>query len=187
MREGGRVMAISEPMNDGLNEQIGHAFAGAIQNWTISAYFISEGLPQLATHFARLADGERAHALHMAQHVVDAGGRLAIPEIPAPVSQFASPEAAVTFALGQERGISKQMEGLLDLAVEQGDHRTRAVLDDLLREHLRHVEALRVLSRLIERGGDSGLITIETLLGSGALHELGSILQSRHSPAPEPA
>ncbi len=180
-------MALSEPMNIALNEQIGHAFAGAIQNWTISAYFISEGLPQLATHFARLADGERAHALRMAQHVVDAGGRLAIPEIPAPVSQFASPDAAVTFALGQERGISKQMEGLLDLAVEQGDHRTRAVLDDLLREHLRHIEELRVLSRLIERGGESGLVAIEALLSAGGLQELGGILQSRHASPPEPA
>ncbi|MER3486624.1 MAG: hypothetical protein C4345_12315, partial [Chloroflexota bacterium] len=166
-------MAISEPMNDGLNEQIGHAFAGAIQNWTISAYLISEGLPQLATHFARLADGERGHALRLAQHVVDAGGQLAIPAIPAPVSHFASPEAAVIFALGQERGVSKQMEGLLDLAVEQGDHRTRAVIDDLLREHLRHVENLRVLARLIERGGDSGLVAIEALLSAGGLPELG--------------
>lgn len=180
-------MAISEPMNDALNEQVGHAFASAIQNWTISAYFISEGLPQLATHFARLADGERAHALRMAQHVVDAGGRLAIPEIPAPVSQFASADAAVTFALGQERGISKQIEGLLDLAMEQGDHRTRAVLDDLLREHLRHVEELRVLCRMIERGGDSGLVAIESLLSAGGLHELGSIMQSRQPPVHEPA
>jgi ferritin len=179
-------MAISEPMNDGLNEQIGHTFAGAIQNWTISAYLISEGLPQLATHFARLADGERGHALRLAQHVVDAGGQLAIPAIPAPVSHFASPEAAVIFALGQERGVSKQMEGLLDLAVEQGDHRTRAVIDDLLREHLRHVEGLRVLARLMERGGDSGLVAIEALLSTGGLQELGGILQSRQAPVHEP-
>jgi hypothetical protein len=40
---------------------------------------------------------------------------------------------------------------------------------------------------MIERGGDSGLVAIESLLSAGGLHELGSIMQSRQPPVHEPA
>src|SRR5215213_9929506 len=53
-------MLISAEMKAALTVQIGHEFAAMLQYVTIATYFESEGLPQLAQHFYRQAEEERA-------------------------------------------------------------------------------------------------------------------------------
>ena len=66
-----------------LTEQIGHEFAAMLQYVTIATYFESEGLPRLAQHFYRQAEEEREHAMRFVRYVVETGGEVTIPAIPA--------------------------------------------------------------------------------------------------------
>ena len=60
-----------------------------------AAYFAADALPQLAQHFFKQADEEDEHALRFINYVVDVGGRVVIPAIDAPRSQFHSAEEAI--------------------------------------------------------------------------------------------
>ncbi len=83
-------MLFSTQMNEAINEQVGQEFAAMLQYVAIATYFDGEALPMLARHFYRQAEEEREHAMRFVRYVVDAGGQVAIPAIPAVKSGFAS-------------------------------------------------------------------------------------------------
>ncbi len=86
---------------------------------------INERLPELAKHFYRQAEEERDHAMRFVKYVVDAGGKMAIPAIPAPKSAFASAEEAVRNSLEWEVTVTKRINALVDLAIQETDHTTQ--------------------------------------------------------------
>ena len=99
-------MLISQEMNAALNKQIGNEFGASIQYVAIAAYFDSDSLPELAAHFYRQAEEERMHAMRFVKYVLDAGGQVEIPEVPASKSSFSSAGDAVNFALDGEINIT---------------------------------------------------------------------------------
>jgi ferritin len=84
-------MLFSEKMNAAINEQIGREFAASLEYLSIASCFASEGLTELAKHFYRQAEEERDHAMRSVKYVVDAGGKVAIPAIPAPRARLRAP------------------------------------------------------------------------------------------------
>ena len=111
-------MLISDQMNAALNEQLGHEFGAELQYVSIATYFDGDGLPELAQHFYRQAEEERMHAMRFVNYVVDAGGKVLIPAIPAPKSGFASAEAAVKLSVDWEVTVTRQINALVDLAAK---------------------------------------------------------------------
>src|SRR5579871_4681718 len=135
-------MLISTKMNAALNEQIGNEFNASLQYVATAAYFDPEGLPELAAHFYRQAEEERAHAMRIVKYVVDAGGRIEIPAIAAHPSSFASAEQAVQTALDGEIAVTGQINGLLDLTTKENDHITHTFLQWFTAEQLEEVSSL---------------------------------------------
>lgn len=115
-------MLFSEKMNAAINEQIGREFAASLEYVSIASSFASEGLTELAKHFYRQAEEERDHAMRFVKYVVDAGGRIAIPAIPAPKSAFASAEEAVRNSLEWEVTVTKHIKRISG----SGDSRDRS-------------------------------------------------------------
>src|SRR5262245_53336090 len=114
----GDDMLISKDMNGAINEQIGHEFAAMLQYVAIATYFDSEGLPRLAQHFYRQAEEEKTHAMRFVHYLVEAGGEVAIPAIPAVQSGFRSAEEAVKLSLDRELTVTQQINGLMDRAIK---------------------------------------------------------------------
>src|SRR5207245_11723319 len=94
-------MLFSKKMNAAINEQIGREFAASLEYVSIASSFASEGLPELAKHFYRQAEEERDHAMRFVKYVVDAGGKVAIPAIPA--TKSACPRAAGAGSTSHQR------------------------------------------------------------------------------------
>lgn len=157
-------MLISDKMNGALNEQIGHEFGASIQYVAIAAHFDSEGLPTLARHFYKQATEEREHAMRFVKYTLDADGRVAIPAIPAPRSGFASAEEAVQLSLDWEKKVTKQINGLMDLAIKENDHITQNFLQWFMNEQLEEVSSMDTLLRLVRRAGEKGLLFVENYL-----------------------
>ena len=157
-------MLITSEMNAAINQQIGHEFGASIQYVAVAAYFDNESLPVLAQHFYNQASEERAHAMRFVRYVVDAGGRVQIPAIPAPRSDFASAEDAVQLALSSELNVTQQINQLMDLAHKSGDHITSNMLQWFVNEQLEEVSSMETLLRMIQRAGDSGLLFVESWL-----------------------
>lgn len=160
-------MLISLEMNTALNEQVGNEFAASLQYVAVAAYFDNENLPVLAQHFYTQADEERDHALRLVKYVVDTGGRVAIPAIAAPRSDFTSAEAAVQLALDGEVRVTGQINGLMDLAIKHNDHMTRNALTWFVTEQLEEMSSMETLLGMIRRAGESGLLLVEHSLARG--------------------
>jgi len=174
-------MIISTKMNGALNEQIGHEFGASIQYVSIAAHFDCEGLPMLARHFYRQSDEERQHAMRIVKYLMDAGGRLEIPEIPAPRSKFSSAEEAVQLSLDWERKVTKQINGLMDSAIKENDHITQNFLEWFVKEQLEEMSSMDTLLRMVQRAGETGLLFVENYLAQQGKGGTPSIAQHDES------
>ena len=148
-------MLISAEMKAAINEQIGHEFAAMLQYVAIATYFEGEALPGLAHHFYRQAEEEREHAMRFVSYVVEAGGKVAIPAMPAVKSGFGSAEEAVQLSLDQELTVTRQINGLMDQAITENDHTARTMLEWFVAEQVEEVSSMETLLRMVQRAGDS--------------------------------
>lgn len=168
-------MLISKAMNQQMNEQIGHEFGASLQYVNIAAYFDDAGLPVLMQHFLAQADEERAHAMKFVRYILDAGGQVAIPAIPAPRHEFTSAEEAVGLALEWEYTVTKQINALLERASSERDYVAHDFLEWFAREQLEEVSSMDTLLKMVRRSGESGLIQVENALAHGRRPGLGAI------------
>jgi len=166
-------MLISQKMVDLMNAQIGNEFGASLQYVQIAAFFDGAGLPVLTQHFFGQADEERAHAMKFVNFVLDADGKVAIPAVPAPRTDFASAAEAVELALKWELSVTKQINGLLDLASGERDYLSHDFLEWFAREQLEECSSMDTLLKMVRRAGESGLMLVESALRSGSKLSLG--------------
>lgn len=154
-------MLISEDLNNAINAQIGREFGASLQYVQIAAHFANEALPKLAEFFFRQAEEEREHAMKFVKYVLDAGGEVHIPPIEAPKSRFASAEEAFQLSLDWEMDVTRQINSLMDIAIQEKDYIARAFLDWFVTEQLEEVSTMDTLLRLVRRAGERNLIMME--------------------------
>src|SRR5512146_198118 len=106
-------MLISKELNDAINEQIGREFHASHQYVNIAAYFDSIPLKIVADLFYKQSEEERGHAMKFVEYLVDAGGQVKIPEIPAPQAAFSSVEEAVKLSLDWEVEVTNRINALM--------------------------------------------------------------------------
>lgn len=169
-------MMISEEMNGAINEQIGHEFSASLQYVAIATHFDSETLTQLASHFYAQADEERDHAMKFVRYLVEAGGRVAIPAIPAPVAAFKTVEEAIQLSLEREKLVTRQINDLVGLAIEKKDYISLNFLNWFVTEQLEEVSSMEALLTVVRRAGESNLFHVESYLASKS-GSLGSATQ----------
>ena len=160
-------MLTSQNVVDAINEQIGYEFSASLQYYAIAAHFAADALPQLSHHFFRQAEEEKGHALRFIKYVVDAGGRVVIPAIDAPKSEFKTARDAVKLSLDQEMHVTKQINALVDLAKKENDHITINFLQWFLTEQLEEVSSMDNLLKITERAGNDLLQADEYLARVG--------------------
>jgi bacterioferritin B len=162
-------MLISKQMNNALNAQVGNELLASNQYVCVAAYFDGEGLPTLAKHFFNQATEERDHAMRFVRMILDSGGNLAIPQIPAPKTIFKSAAEAVKLALDSELKVTKQINDIVDLAIKEKDHLSKNALEWFVNEQREEVSSMDTLLRMVKRAGEPGLFHVEAFLMSGGL------------------
>lgn len=157
-------MLISERIQTALNEQVGYEFGAMLQYVAIAAHFDRETLPMLAAHFAKQAEEEKQHAHKFIKFILDAGGRVQIPALPAPQSSFKFAEDAVKLSLDQEITVTKQINQIVKLAKEESDYMTDTFLNWFVQEQLEEVSSMQDLLSIVQRAGEGNLLRVEEYL-----------------------
>jgi ferritin len=157
-------MLASESLIHALNEQIGHEMGASMQYIAIASYFDSETLPELAQFFYRQSEEERTHAMRFVKFVNDVGGRVRLPAIPAPQSDFASADEAVAKALAWEEEVTQQVYGLVELARADKNYIGIKFLDWFVQEQLEEVSSMNDLLAVVRRAGAQNLLYVEEYL-----------------------
>jgi ferritin len=155
---------ISKKLAKAFNEQIGHEFGASLQYVSIGAYFSQRELTLLAKVFMKQAEEERLHAMKFVQYLLDTKGELQIPAVPAPKSTFGSAIEAVEAALAWEKEVTRQITGLMDAAVKDGDYLAQSFLQWFIDEQLEEVVKMDRLVNVIRQSGGRNLLMVEAYL-----------------------
>ncbi len=156
-------MLISKALEEAINAQVGREFGASLQYVSIATYFDADDLPELAAFFYRQADEEKMHAMKFAHYVVEAGGQVRIPAIAESKYDFGNATEAVNAALDWEMEVTKQINALMDLAIEQKDHIAQDFLRWFVTEQLEEVSTMSTLLKVVQRAGDN-LLWVEDFL-----------------------
>jgi len=163
-------MLISKAMNEAMNMQIGSELAASNQYIKIASYFDREQLPELADFFFRQSDEEREHAMKFVHYILEAGGEVDIPAIEPAQGSIASAQEAVQMALDWEMEVTKQINGLMDLAIRENDHLAQNFLRWFVDEQLEEISTMDELLGVIRRAGDQLLFVEDYVVRRGDPH-----------------
>jgi ferritin len=156
-------MLIDKELEAAINAQIGREFGASMQYISIASYFDNEDLEQLASFFFRQAEEEKTHGMKFVKYILDAGGQVRIPAIDAARYDFKNAADAVQAALDWEMEVTRQINGLMDIAVNQKDYIAQNFLQWFVNEQLEEVSTMSTLLGVIERAKDN-LLHVEEYL-----------------------
>ncbi|MCB9135170.1 MAG: ferritin [Anaerolineales bacterium] len=156
-------MLISPELEQAINQQVGNEFGASLQYVSIAAYFNNQDLEQLSAFFTRQSEEERMHAMKFVDYVLDTGGQIRIPAIPATRYEFQSAEDAVQAALDWELEVTRQINGLMDIAVAQRDYMGQDFLRWFITEQREEVSTMSTLLNIVKRAKDN-LLQVEDYL-----------------------
>ena len=157
-------MLASDKLIEAFNQQIGNEMGASMQYIAIASYFDSETLPQLARFFYRQSEEERTHAMRFVKFINDVGGRVRIPALPSPQSDFGSAEEAVAKALSWEEEVTRQIYDLVEIAKADKNYVGVRFLDWFVEEQLEEVSSMNDLLAVIRRAGPDRLLFVEEYL-----------------------
>jgi ferritin len=153
-------MIVKQRSVDAMNAQIQSEFTASAQYVAIAVYFDMEGLPDLAQFFYRQAEEERMHAMKFVHFLLEVGAKPIIPSLPEMRNEFTSAADAVDFALQQEIKVTNQINNLVTIATEEGDHASNNFLQWFVDEQVEEVDSMSTLLQTIEHAG-SALLLVE--------------------------
>lgn len=156
-----------------MNAQIGMEYEASLKYDAIAAYFTLEELPQLAKFFFKQSNEEREHAHRLLRFLLDRDTQVKIPAIPAPPFTFSSPVEAVQAAQASEKAVSSSINSLYELALAEKDHATAIMLQWFITEQVEEESTIRQLLKTVQRGKESGMITVEDYLADVEEHKDG--------------
>lgn len=119
---------VSEGMQQKLNEQIQKEFFSAYFYLSMEGYFASRNLGGFANYYRVQAQEERDHAMMFFNYISHVGGRVKLGQIDGPKYDFASIEEVMELTLEHEQFVTKSIYSIVDLALEERDHKTNAFL-----------------------------------------------------------
>lgn len=157
-------MLINKKINEAINVQIGNEFGASLQYVSIASYLSEEGLLELSAFFYQQADEEREHAMRFVKFVVDSGGRVEIPAIPAPRHSFRHVLEALELSLNWEREVTAQITALYELGLHEKDYVSQNFLNWFLKEQLEEVSTMETLVKVGKRAKEN-LLFLEEFVG----------------------
>ena len=161
---------ISEKMQSELNEQVNKEFYSAYLYLAMAAYCTTIGLPGFA-HWMRLQyEEENMHVTKMYDYILAQGGEIHLKKIEEPGKEFGSPVEIFEQTLEHEQFITRSINNLMGLAIEERDYATQTFLQWYVTEQVEEEANVNdVLNPLRMVGNDKGgLMMIDQNLSNRA-------------------
>jgi ferritin len=160
------AMIVSAKLNAAINAQIGHELENSNRYVAIASYFEGECLFLLSKIYFKQADEERDHAMKFVKFLLEVGGRVVIPQVPAPPSEFATAEQAAQLALDSEVRTTQEIYALVELATAEKNYIAVNFLQWFVSEQLEEISSAQARLSVIKRAGPSVLM-VEAYLAHG--------------------
>ena len=168
---------ITKKMETDLNGQINKEFYSAYLYLAMSAYCNKLGMPGAEHWFRMQYDEEVIHMTKMFDYVMQHGGDVRLLQIDQPPHDFGTVLEAFEGSLAHEQFVTKSINELLDVAVEERDHATQVFLQWFITEQVEEEANVKEIVDRLKMVGDNG----------GALMMIDDKLAQRLPPAPPTA
>ena len=145
---------LSKKMKKELNEQINREMYSAYLYMSISSHSNSIWLPGFANWFMVQYNEEMEHAMKIYDYVNSQGGKVKLMAIDEPLSDFKNPMDMFQKTLKHEQFITKCINELVDLSINEKDHATQIFLQWFVTEQIE------------EEGNDNDIISKLELAGT---------------------
>ena len=96
--------------------------------------------------------------MKLLRYVLDTGGEVSIPAIPAPIVKFDSPAHAVQTALTWEETVTEQINNLMTIAIEEKDYIAQEFLRWFVNEQLEEISKMSTILNIVKRSKDNMLM-----------------------------
>jgi len=157
-------MIVSEKLQKAINQQIANELGASVQYIQIASYFENEDLHQLASIFFQQSDEERFHAMKFVHYLLDANTAVDIPAFPKSTPTFKSAKEAVGAALAWEEEVTKQINNLMDIAVNEKDHISQDFLRWYVTEQLEELSKMSTILGILGKAGDNLLLAEQVIV-----------------------
>ncbi len=151
---------LSEKIKKALNEQIEiEAYSSQVYLAMASWAEIQPGIDNITSFFYRHSDEERQHMLKLIHFVNERGGFAIIPALKQPDATFPSIKHVFKQLLAHEEEVSKSINHLVHIALEEKDYATHNFLQWYVAEQIEEEALARTLLDKLELIGEekSGL------------------------------
>ncbi|MHC4887454.1 MAG: ferritin [Planctomycetota bacterium] len=147
---------LSETMRTALNDQITKELYSSYLYLQMAAWAEDQSLAGFGNWLRVQAQEENAHGMILFNYVVERGGLVELGQIDAPGTDFASIKDIFEKTLAHEEFVTASINTLMDLAITEKDHATKARLDWFVSEQVEEeANASDILGKL-KLIGDQG-------------------------------
>lgn len=154
---------LTPKLQDALNEQMKNEFFSAYLYMAMAGYFQSEELPGFTNWLRVQALEEMTHGEKFFNFLCDTGGRTHLLPIDGPKNDFRSPLEVFEFGLKHERFVTERIDGLMDLARQEGNHAAQIFLQWFVTEQVEEESNFSLIIRKLKRveGDGRGLLLLD--------------------------
>ncbi len=158
---------ISKKLEDAINYQINRELFSEYYYLSMASYFSSVGLSGFENFFLVQVEEERFHAMKMYKFLNEKGGKVTLQAIEEPKTEFKSPLEVFELAYTHEKLVSKLINELMDLAIQENDHAAKNHLNWFVDEQVEEEDSMDTIVnklKLID-GEGYGLLMLDKELG----------------------
>ena len=154
-------------MHDALNAHIEEEMYSSNLYLAMAAYCESVNFKGFS-HWMRIqAKEEYAHAMKIFDYLIDRGGRVQIRAVTEPPNEYKSPRDVFEKTLAHEKDVTKKVHKLYELALQEKDYATQALLQWFITEQVEEEKTSRQIVDTLRTIGTntSGLYMLDRELG----------------------
>ena len=158
---------IGNKMRDAINKQINRELYSAYLYLAMSAEAELKGYKGTAQWFQVQFQEEMGHAMKFKKYLLEQGVEVELAAIAKPAAGFKSVLAMFETTLAHERGITRSIESLMDLAVKEKDYASQILLQWYITEQVEEeANDNQVIGMLKMAGSSTGaLLMLDKQLG----------------------
>ena len=127
---------LSERITEALNKQINNEIYSAYLYLSMSAHSTFIGLKGFANWFMVQYQEEMVHAMKIYDYIHAQGGQVKLMAVAQPPTEFGSPLEMFEKTLEHEKFVTKCINDLVDLAIEEKDHASNIFLQWFVTEQI---------------------------------------------------
>jgi ferritin len=159
---------LSQKLQNAFNEQINRELYSEYLYLSMAAYCYSLDLDGFANYFMVQTQEEHFHAMKMFNFVTDCGGKVILKPIAGPEVDFKSVIEIYEKTLGHEQFITKSINELTTLAMNENDHASVSFLKWFIDEQVEEEATVtKLLSKLrLINGEGHGMLMLDTELAA---------------------